>query len=170
MFEFKAIGQILKPYKHSGELLAKIEPSVFKDLEKCEALFIRIDGIEVPFFIEDIELDPDVSYLKLEEFNAPEDIKPFNGKELFLRLCDLSHPEKLEGQDKIFDQLDGFQLQDINTEKTFDILRTEEYPQQWMAVVLSNGQEALVPLTEAWIIDIDAEAKKISMELPEGLV
>lgn len=170
MFEFKAIGQILKPYKHTGELLAKIDPLVFEDLENCKAIFIRIDGIEVPFFIENQELDPEVSYLKLEEFNAPEDIKPYNGEELFLRHCDLSKPHLLDRQEKSYDQLDGFQLKDQNSGRVLDILRTEEYPQQWMAVVIFNDQEALVPLTESWIIGIDAEAKLISMELPEGLL
>lgn len=170
MFEFRDIGQILKPYKHSGEFLAKIEPGVFEDLEKCQAIFIRIDGIEVPFFIESLELDPEVCYLKLEEFNTPEDIKPYNGNSLYLRLSDLSNPEILDDQDDAFDHLGGFQLHDHNSGKTYEIIRTEEYPQQWMAVVLANGQEALVPLTEAWIIGIDSERRIINMELPEGLL
>jgi len=71
MFSFFEIGKILKPYRHSGELLAEIDPMVYDDLTASKALFLPIDGIEVPFFIEHLDLDFSGSYIKLEEFNAP---------------------------------------------------------------------------------------------------
>lgn len=170
MFEFISIGQILKPYRHTGELLADINPDVYRDLEKCKALFIQIDGIEIPFFIEALDLSPDVCHIKLEEFHAPEDIKPFNGSKLYLRLSDLSNPDVLQPKDDPFEKLKGFQLKNNATGQIYTILSTEEYPQQWMAIVKADKKEVLVPLAEDWIVSIDFENKIVEMDLPDGLI
>jgi 16S rRNA processing protein RimM len=169
MFEFVTIGKILKPFRHNGEFMAVVMPEVFEDLKKCRAVFLKIDGLEVPFFLESLELDPEVSYIKLEEFNAPEDVRPFNGQNLFLRTIDLTDPGRLKPK-KDPGELSGFSLEDITSGKGYPILRTAEYPSQWMAILNINDQEVLVPLVEEWIKDIDTEAKWIRMELPEGLI
>ena len=52
----------------------------------------------------------------------------------------------------------------------YAILRTEEYPQQLMAVIDIAGREVLVPLNDQLITDIDKDAKIIRMQIPEGLL
>lgn len=169
MFEFISIGKILKPFRYSGEFIAIVNPGVFEDLKDCSALFLKIDGLEVPFFIENIELDPEGSYIKLEEFNAPEDVKPFNGQKLYLRTIDVKYPSLLTSKPDNF-ALDGFTLQDVNTGKSYLIESTAEYPQQLMAIVHVNNQEVLIPLVDEWIQNIDAAKELIQMALPEGLI
>ena len=169
MFEFIPIGQLLKPYRQNGEFLALIDPVFFQDLENSQAVFLQVDGLEVPFFLESMELDPATSYLKVEEFNAPEDIKAFNGSTLFLRTVDIEFAnQKLkEKNDKI--GLAGFTLLDQTSGIKCPILSVEEYPQQWMALVKYQDRDILIPLAEDYIRTLDEDDKELIMELPEGI-
>ena len=169
MFEYIKIGNILKPHRYEGVLLSEIEAAVFDDLLNCQAVFIRINGLEVPFFLEHMDLHESGSFLKLEEFNSPEDIKPFNNATLYLRSEDLStvNTQNFSKKEK---NLAGFTILDKSSGKKFLIQRTEEYPQQWMAIVTLGTDELLIPLTEEWILSIDEEKKEIRMDLPDGLI
>ena len=170
MYEFIRIGMVLKPHRKNGEFLADIDPRFFDDLQECQAVFLQIDGLEVPFFLESLDLDASGSYLKLEEFSAPEHVKPFNNTPLFLRKEDLVKAGSEGHQKEEMLGLTGFTLIDDNTGAHCTILSVEEYPQQLMALVAWKGSEALVPLAEDYILSVNPEKKEIVMELPEGLL
>ena len=169
MFKFTAIGKVLKPFKNKGEFLAIINPEIFSDLLNCPAIFLQIDGIEVPFFIENLDLNKEASLIKVEEFNAPEDVKPYNGEDIYLRTTDITID--LDPQDNLSTiQLNGHRISDKTSGNEFIIQSTVQYPQQLMAVILVEDKEVLIPLAEDWIIQIDLDRKLIEMNLPEGLI
>jgi len=169
MFKYIKIGEILKPFRTTGELLAVIEDRFKPDAEKAKAIFIETNGLKIPFFIEYIESDEELYYIKFEEFSGPEEIKKYNGAKLFLRDTDISDNQEQTAEDQEIN-LSEFCITDINSGRSFQILRTEQYPQQLMAVVLKDDQEKLIPLVNELIIEINEEKKVISMDLPENLV
>ena len=170
MFNYIEIGEILKPFRAEGELLAVVEDRFKDDTKKVKAIFIETNGLKVPFFIEEIESDGEVFYIKFEEFSGPEEIKKYNGLKLFLRDSDLSFPVDQYNDDDEKTDWAGFLINDKNTNQSFEILRTEQYPQQLMAIVIKDGQEKLIPLVEEFILEIDENNKKILMNLPENLI
>ena len=70
----------------------------------------------------------------------------------------------------IKDKWSDYRIKDEKTQAYFDIIRTEEFPQQLMAVVEVEKKEILIPLNEQLISDIDKENKIILMAIPEGLL
>ncbi len=170
MFNYIEIGEILKPFRAEGELLAVVEDRFKDDTKKVKAIFIETNGLKVPFFIEEIESDGEVFYIKFEEFSGPEEIKKYNGLKLFLRDSDLSFPVDQYNDDDEKTDWAGFLINDKNTNQSFEILRTEQYPQQLMAIVIKDDQEKLIPLVEEFILEIDENNKKILMNLPENLI
>ncbi len=170
MFNYIEIGEILKPFRAEGELLAVVEDRFKDDTKKVKAIFIETNGLKVPFFIEEIESDGEVFYIKFEEFSGPEEIKKYNGLKLFLRDSDLSFPVDQYNDDDEKTDWTGFLINDKNTNQSFEILRIEQYPQQLMAIVIKDDQEKLIPLVEEFILEIDENNKKILMNLPENLI
>ncbi len=171
MFNYIEIGEILKPFRAEGELLAVVEDKFKADTANAKAIFIETNGLKVPFFIEKIESDGEVFYIKFEEFSGPEEIKKYNGLKIFLRDSDLSFPiDQLYDNDEDKLNLTGFHIVDHNSDQSFEIIRTEQYPQQLMAIILKDGQEKLIPLVEEFILEIDENNKQIIMKLPENLI
>jgi 16S rRNA processing protein RimM len=172
MYEFSAIGKVLKAYRKSGEMVIAVEAVYLDDLEKCQAVFLEIDGLPVPFFVEYIERGDDATaILKVEEINAPEEVRMFNGESIFLQTSDIS-AEALSSSvgANAMEGLVGFRIEDKNTGQQYTITEVEQYPQQLMATVLFNDKQVLVPLAEELILDIDPENQKIIMDLPAGLL
>jgi len=168
--KYLAVGEILKPYRQNGLLLARIETAFLDDISKANAVFLKVDGLHVPFFIETFEPDDESCLIKLEEFNSPEVIKSWNGQEIFLNIRDVSSDSLQKQKKTSLDHINGFTLVDNSTKRTFVITDVEEYPQQLMATVESDGISVLVPLIEQWISEIDEEQKLIFMDLPDGLI
>lgn len=51
-----------------------------------------------------------------------------------------------------------------------EILEVKEYPQQFLATVNYKETEVLIPLNEAFILEIDMDKKVVKFDLPEGLL
>ena len=62
---------------------------------------------------------------------------------------------------------EGFMVQDVNLGDLGKILSVEEFPQQEMAFVDYKGKEILIPMIDAFIIEIDKKENRILVELPE---
>ncbi|MEZ4906978.1 MAG: hypothetical protein R2771_04910 [Saprospiraceae bacterium] len=165
MFNYIQIGTILKPTKREGELIASLQNDYLYDADEIKAIFIEFNGNIVPFFIETLELDDSLAYIKFEEFNGPEDVKPYNGNNLYIREQDIKDYSPEEKTD-----FTGFQIIDETTKNKLEIIELEEFPGQLMAKVTYNNKSILLPLIEEFIIEIDFDKKTINMNLPEGIL
>lgn len=168
--EYIAVGAILKPYKHHGFLLARIDHAFLTDIARARAVFLKADGLQVPFFVESYEAIDDLSLIKLEEFDAPEPIRKWNGEPVFLHVSEVSMDSLELQKHASMDFLRGFTLVENAGKRRFLITLIEEYPQQLMATIEIDGNPVLIPLVDDWITDIDETEKLVYMDLPEGLI
>lgn len=169
MFTYQIIGRILKPFRNDGTLLALFDHGFNKDIQKAKAIFIRVKGQPVPFFIESIEFDDELGYLKFEEFKGPEEIKNLNGADLLLRDIDIKIKKKKNIRGFELNDLIDFLISDETSGKKAKIIAIEQFPQQLMAVTELDNTSFYVPLIENFITDIDIQNKTIRMTLPEGI-
>ena len=80
------IGQFAKPHGIKGELSLVTNSDVLEDAED-PYIVCEMDGILVPFFVEDFRYKTDtVVLVKLEDVNSEEDARMFVGKEVFYPL------------------------------------------------------------------------------------
>ena len=109
------IGQFAKPHGIKGELSLVTNSDVLEDAED-PYIVCEMDGILVPFFVEDFRYKTDtVVLVKLEDVNSEEDARMFVGKEVFYPL-DAVDEEDLVG-DMTWDSFIGYTVTDVQKNK-----------------------------------------------------
>ena len=167
MEEYVNIGKMGKTHGTNGELKCQVKDPYLDDFFDAEVVFLALQGNKVPFFIA-ASRGEGTLIVKFEEVDSREDALPLAGAELFLRAADLAAgpPDILPD----FSFLEGFRIIDQQAGEVGIIEEVLEFPQQIMAVLQYQGRELLIPLNDAFIIEIDEPAQRILMALPDGLL
>ena len=169
--KYTSIGALKKPHGLNGEMKVYIDENYLEDFFQAKAIFLKTDGMMLPYFIKEIRGGAFV-ILNLEEIDSREKALRVASKEIYLQTKDLIPDEEKE---IISDELEytpyiGYKLQDTEAGLIGTIDRIEEYPQQEMAIVTYKEKEVMIPLNDHFIASIDDDAKVILVELPEGLL
>ena len=170
---FVPIGRVKKSFGAQGAVRLSIEESILHFLSDLEFLFVEVDGIKVPFEIEQLESTRPVQ-VKFYDMDSPQEAHAITGKALFVATRDL--PASVDAETETsrhepFDMLIDFEILDTSSGRILGkIIRIEEYPGQDMAFIQEGDGEIMIPLAPDLIEDIDVEAQRIAMKLPEGLL
>lgn len=167
--DFVEIGQLRKAFGYQGQIKINIEDMYEQDLYDQKFLFVGIDGYKVPFEIENITDTKGIN-IKLRSLDTPEDISRYHNLPIYLLKENLVHAKSYIDENELMSSLDGFSLYDTEMGYIGVIDRVEEYPQQIMAIIIIEDKEVLIPLNSSLIVSMDIEAKKLIMNLPEGLL
>ena len=149
------IGQFAKPHGIKGELSLVTNSDVLEDAED-PYIVCEMDGILVPFFVEDFRYKTDtVVLVKLEDVNSEEDARMFVGKEVFYPL------DAVDEEDLVTDVQKGYlgEITDVD-ETTINVLLRVDH----------KGEELLIPAVEELITEADHEARSLTVSWPEGLI
>ncbi|MBL7818664.1 MAG: 16S rRNA processing protein RimM [Saprospiraceae bacterium] len=166
------IGFTKKPHGLKGEIKLHIHDQYLEDVMNTEVVILQIKGKPTPFFVDDIRVGNAIIG-KFEDIDTPEAALSIANKELFLREQDIipDDEREFEVEDDGLKYLKciGYAIFD-GEHLVGEILDILEFPQQEMAVVEYQNREILIPLNVAFVRKKDDAAKKILMELPEGLL
>ena len=163
------LGFLYKAYGIKGELIVRTDLNLSENtINKWESIFIEINGILVPFFIEQISLKTDIELqLKFEDIDDEIQAKTYIGNSIFVEKENL----QIEQKDETFSQWVSFQIVDEQGVFVGQIVKLIEYPSQSMLMINTKEQdEILIPAIEDWIISVDSDKKEITMNLPTGLI
>jgi 16S rRNA processing protein RimM len=170
--QFVEIGFTKKTHGVDGELKVAVEPNFIEDFLKAETVFLEVRGKKVPYFIASVRgvgADPIV---KLEDVDTREAAQMISSKPIFLRESDI-----LDDSEREIPQEDsghvfcvGYTMVDATLGEVGKIKSVEQMPAQEMAVVETANGAVYVPLIEAFIQKIDKPAKRVFVDLPEGLL
>lgn len=162
--EVYKIGRIGKPHGISGEVTLRFSDDVF-DRVDADYLVLMVDGILVPFFIEEYRFRSDeVALVKFEDIDTKDRASELTG-------CDVFFPRHLaDAGDDVFtwSQIVGYDIVDVLSDKT--IGRIEAVDETTINTLLELSDGTLIPAADEFIEDIDHEERKLMMRLPEGLV
>ena len=162
--EVYKIGRIGKPHGISGEVTLRFSDDVF-DRVDADYLVLMVDGILVPFFIEEYRFRSDeVALVKFEDIDTKDRASELTG-------CDVFFPRHLAdaGDDVLtWSQIVGYDIVDVLSDKT--IGRIEAVDETTINTLLELSDGTLIPAADEYIEDIDHEERKLMMRLPEGLV
>jgi 16S rRNA processing protein RimM len=162
------IGRIGRPHGIKGEVIFMFSDDVFDQVD-ADYLILQVDGILVPFFIEEYRFRTDESVLlKLEGIDTQEQARELTHCEVFFpRALALDQEEGVS-----WAQIVGFQivnaagLMPIGTIASVD----DSTENVLLEVTSDTGKELLIPAASALIQDIDEAHQVIIMDLPEGLL
>lgn len=161
------IGQITKPHGVNGEMSFNFTTDVF-DSEDVDFFIMELNGILVPFFIEDYRFKSNSTGLvKLSGVNSDEQAREFSGSTLFVSKDFL---EKVEDTEIELDYFVGFQLIDKAKGSLGIVTEVDQTTENALFVIPTDDDELLIPVGENYIEKIDHDKKIIYLNLPEGLL
>ena len=106
-------------------------------------------------------------FLKVNEFNTPEEIKLIKGYEIHAIKDEIS----LEKGMYFYSDLKGCQVVDKDNNVLGIVKEVEEFPAQLTLRVSRNGsKDFFVPFVKQFIKSVDIENKRILIEIIEGLL
>jgi len=162
--EVYKIGRLGKSHGVRGEVSFLFDDDVF-DRVNADYLILDIDGILVPFFIEEYRFRSDTTALmKFEGIDTQERARELTG-------CDLYFPRNLAASDDdniSWSAIVGFDIIDASTNKSVGRIASIDDSTLNILFCLEDGH--LIPASEDLITQIDQQARTITMHLPAGLL
>ncbi|WP_297328303.1 ribosome maturation factor RimM [uncultured Bacteroides sp.] len=165
--EVYKIGIFNKPHGIHGELSFTFTDDIFDRVE-AEYLICMLDGIMVPFFMEEYRFRSDSTALvKLEGVDTAERARMFTNIEVYfpVKYVDGEGPDELN-----WDFFVGFRMEEIHHGKLGEVTDVDNSTINTLFIVDYQGEELLIPAQEEFIVNIDQKHKVITVDLPEGLL
>ena len=163
------IGRMGRTHGLKGEINFQFTDDVW-DTADCNYIICDVDGILVPFFIEEYRFRSDsAAIMKLEDINTADAAQFLVNSPVYL---EKKYQEEL-GEDEVslhyfigFKMVDGDNRQDIGT-----ITDIDDNTDNWLFIVeRTDGSEVMIPAHEEFISEIRQEEKTMVMDLPIGLL
>lgn len=158
------IGRLGKAHGVKGEVSFQFDDDIF-DTTDADYLVLDIDGILVPFFMEEYRFRNDtVCLVKFCDVDTQQRASELTG-------CDVYFPRALaEEADEgpTLSSLVGFDVADAGSGKTVGRIAAIDDQTQNVLFELEDG--LLIPANDDLVTDIDTEKKIITMNIPEGLL
>lgn len=166
--EVYQIGRIGKPHGVKGEVLFHFSDDVF-DRTESEYLILEVDGILVPFFMEEYRFRSDETALvRFCDINTQEEARELTGCDVyFLR------NEVPEDDDQLtWAQIVGFSIIDEQSGRSIGTISAvdDSTINTLFELRTPDGRDVLIPASDDLIADVDTESQTITMTIPEGLL
>jgi len=175
--ELVPVGQFKKPHGINGEIafslsgdLTSVTRRHVDDLfTACPFLICELDGIFVPFRIENYRFISDTTaYLQFKTIDSDQKARLLSHKEAcfpgkYIR-------EEVEDDSFTWNYFIDFTLTDERLGKIGRIVDVDETTINTLFIVERGAEEILIPAVEEFIIRVDEDQKELVVSLPEGLI
>ena len=162
--EVYKIGRIGKTHGVKGEVQMQVDDDVF-DRVDADYLVLSIDGILVPFFMEEYRFKSDeVALVKFCDIDTTERARELTG-------CDVFFPRSLANEaehDLTYAELVGYQVVHNIYNKVIGRIASVDDSTENILFELEDG--TLLPAQDDLISEVDPQERTITMTIPEGLL
>ena len=160
------IGVINKPHGVKGEVSFTFTDDIF-DRVDCDYLILLMDGILVPFFIEEYRFRSDnVALVKFEDIDTAEQARRFTNVEVYFPKKYMDEQEDVTSWNFFI----GFRVEDVRHGYLGEITHVDDSTLNVLFAIEKDGEELLLPAHEEFIIDLDRERKVMKVDVPDGLI
>ena len=164
----KKIGYFQKPHGIKGAISLVFEPQFDLSLENEPVLFAEIDGLLVPYFINNEGIhfrSGELAIVHLDWIDDENQARQLCGSSVFIKEEDLVFQE----EELTIHHLVGFVLFDPKIGKIGKIERVEDYGGNLLFQIQYEGKEILIPYNEELLTDLNEKEKTIEIQCPEGI-
>lgn len=162
--EVYRIGRVGKAHGVKGEVQVQVDDDVF-DRVDAEYLILKVDGILVPFFMEEYRFKSDeIALVKFCDIDTQDKVRELTG-------CDVFFPRALaeaDEHDLTYAELVGYKVVDDSTEKEVGTIAFVDDTTENILFELEDG--TLLPAPDELIVEVDQENRKVTMNIPSGLL
>lgn len=169
--ELIEIGKILKTHGVKGEMTFLFNKEEYVDVD-TEFYFFLLDGLYVPFFVEDFRFSSnDSAIIKIEEIDTVEEAATYSDTLIFLPKELLKNIEKETKVESEWEQFIDYTVFDEHNKLIGVIESVDSSTINVLFVVVNDKDiEILIPATTDFILEIDSDKKELYLSLPEGLL
>ena len=158
------LGKIAKTHGYNGTVVLVSNQKLEDDLEDLNELFVEIDGLQVPFPVEELTLLTDTSaHVKLEFIGNQEEALKLAGCEVYAKI--IPHEQEIEVG---LEQWIGFTVQDAEYGEIGVIKGIEDYNSNIVMQVMNGDKENLISLYPELVMNVDQHAKVLYIAAPDG--
>lgn len=162
--DFTYLGKFLKPHGTKGEI--SLQSDGFTLDESCDFVACDIDGILVPFFIEEMRTkNHDTMIVKIERMESADEVRFLTNRGAYIPREWVEESEELS-----WSYFHGFTAVDEKEGVIGTITDIDDSTINTLFVIEKNGEEILIPAQEEFITGMDHKKREIRFNLPEGLV
>jgi 16S rRNA processing protein RimM len=158
------IGRLGKTHGVRGEISFLFDDDVF-DRVDADYLILKVDGIFVPFFIEEYRFKSDSNaIIKFEDIDTQERARELTGADVYF-------PRSLAENDDenlSWPVLVGFDIIEASNGRTIGRIASVDDSTLNILFCLDDGR--LIPASENLITAIDQQTRTLTMHIPEGLL
>lgn len=158
------IGRLGKTHGVRGEISFLFDDDVF-DRVDADYLILKVDGIFVPFFIEEYRFKSDSNaIIKFEDIDTQERARELTGADVYF-------PRSLAENDDenlSWPVLVGFDIIEASSGRTVGRIASVDDSTLNILFCLDDGR--LIPASENLITAIDQQTRTLTMHIPEGLL
>ena len=160
------IGVINKPHGIKGEVSFTFTDDIF-DRVDCDYLILLMDGILVPFFMEEYRFRSDtVALVKFEGIDTSEQARRFTNVEVYFPKKFMDEQEDVTSWNFFI----GFRVEDVHHGYLGEITNVDDTTLNVLFAIEKDGEELLLPAHEEFIIGLDRKKKVMKVNVPDGLI
>lgn len=166
MSELQQIGKINRTFGVNGELILALYDEAELDIDA--PVFIKVDGLLVPFYIKEAENRGRKLMVIFENMESEQLAQELVGEDVF---AEQKTKKKDEQRGATLDELEGYSVVDENMGNIGVVKSWLDYPNNPCIQILNEKeQEIIIPASPDLIIDINKKKRLLVVSLPEGLV
>ena len=162
--EVYKIGRLGKAHGVKGEVSFQFDDDIF-DRVDADYLVLEMDGILVPFFMEEYRFRSDsLCLVKFCDIDSQQQAQELTG-------CNVFFPRALaEEADEgpSLSSLVGFRILDADSSRAVGRIAAIDDQTQNILFELEDGR--LIPANDDLVVEIDTDHQAITMNIPEGLL
>jgi 16S rRNA processing protein RimM len=155
-----SIGRLTRTHGKRGELQCLMNNEYWDNAE-ANFLIIKLDNILVPFRVLDWRgKGSDSLIFQLDNITSEQEAQPLIGAEAFMLLSDMNQEDELL---PTWQSLIGFHVMDTDQG---DLGVVEDVDETTINTLITLNDGRLIPIHEDFIVDINAEDKRLTICLP----
>ena len=163
------IGRMGKVHGLKGEINFQFTDDVW-DRTDSDYIICEVDGILVPFFIEEYRFRSDsTAIMKLEDLESADAVQFLVNSDVYF---EKKYQEELDEDEVALNYFIGFKMIDgDNGQEIGTIIDIDDQTDNWLFIIeRKEGNEVMIPAHEEFISEIKQEEKTMVMDLPLGLL
>ena len=162
--EVYKIGRIGKAHGVKGEVSFSFDDDVF-DRVDADYLILEVDGILVPFFMEEYRFRSDnTALVKFEDIDTQDRARELTNCDVYFLRSEADDEE----EELSYSFLVGFDI--IDDQSGQKVGKIASIDDNTLNILFELEDGTLIPASEELITDIDKDNKTITIALPEGIL
>lgn len=159
-------GYVKKTHGVQGGLHLILHENLDEIIEDLEFIFFEIDGLPVPFFVDQISsIGTGCSNIQFKHIRNKEQAQTFVGCKILINKTEIV---------KVSDHMSptlliGFTLTDNTLGEIGNIIEVNDFGGNIVFTVIYQKQEIMIPFNEELLLDFSMETSSITMDCPQGI-